>query len=497
MAFETTQAHEDIFNAVKAKDGHIQIEAVAGSGKTTTIIRALDHVSPYEKVVFLAFNKSIATELSHRLPKCAEARTLNSLGHRLWMSHLRKNGGGRVQLDTNKNKKLLDKCGLEDRVKFTIMASVLKLVGLAKSHGIIPGSPDGILPDEEKTWWYLVDHYDVDLPEMDGDAFGLVRQTATRILKASIRWEDVIDFDDQLYLPFVKGAEGTRYDRVIVDEAQDLSPLQHWLVGRSLKRNGQLIAVGDPQQAIYGFRGADSSSMQTMHETFNTKRLPLHVSYRCPKNVIAEAQKEVPHIKAHDSAPEGLVDHKVYSMYDHHYGAGDLVVSRTTAPAVKLAYQLIREKIPCCVLGRDIGKGLIGVLKKLKTENVDQMLIKLDDWEANEVRKAMKRDATGAAQRAQDKAETIRILAEDQTSVSEMMDLIENMFSAHPSERQVTICTVHKAKGLEADRVTILNPHLMPHPMAKKAWAREQEKNIKYVAVTRAKKSLGFVTSEH
>src|SRR5690606_18120963 len=97
------------------------------------------------------------------------------------------------------------------------------------------------------------------------------------------------------------------FDNVLVDEAQDLNVAQRILIRRMLKEGGRLIAVGDPRQAIYGFRGADSDSFRLIGEEFNATDLPLTVTFRCPKAVVAQAQRYVSHIQAHETAPEGEV----------------------------------------------------------------------------------------------------------------------------------------------------------------------------------------------
>lgn len=57
----------------------------------------------------------------------------------------------------------------------------------------------------------------------------------------------------------------------------------------------------------------------------------------------------------------------------------------------------------------------------------------------------------------------------------------------------ITLATIHRVKGLEADKTVILHPELMPHPMAKTPEAKEQEQNLKYVAFTRAKHTMILV----
>ena len=54
----------------------------------------------------------------------------------------------------------------------------------------------------------------------------------------------------------------------------------------------------------------------------------------------------------------------------------------------------------------------------------------------------------------------------------------------------IVLSSIHKAKGLEAPRVGILSAHLLPHPMARQEWSYQQEVNLAYVAITRARREL-------
>lgn len=502
MAFQVTQAHQDIFDAVESGSRSIQIEAVAGSGKTSTIVEALKLVGKFEKVVFLAFNVSIKKELESRVPKHVDCKTLNGLGHRAWWKHLASEGVIRGWRDVNVNKDkvrniMLD---LEDERELTPVEvstygwTAVRLANMAKGYGLIPDDKPrrGLIPDSHDSWWAMIDKHDVELPDVDG-AFDRVVGLARRFLRKNNEMLDKIDFNDQLYLPYVYDVRCFKYDRVLVDEAQDLSPLQHDLLAKSLKKTGQLIAVGDPRQAIYGFRGADAASMENLHERFGTVKLPLHVSYRCPRKVVELAQTVVEHIQPHDDAEEGLVDLKPVPSAEAEFKGGDLVMCRTTAPVVGLAYSLIRQSRPAEVLGRDIGAGLTALIKKLRPTDIDDLLTRLRKWEDREIEKANKRRASESKIMAiQDKADTLRVLADVADSLAMLSASIKSLFSGDRNPTKVTLCTVHKAKGLEANRVWVLNPHLMPHPMAKQAWAREQEMNLIYVAYTRAKKELRF-----
>lgn len=502
--FKETPAHTAIFAAIKAKKKHLQISAVAGSGKTTTILKALDLVPSSESVLFLAFNKSIATEISTKLKRAglsnAEAKTLHSVGMAAWRGHLKREGlissPRELKVDNDKCFKLAREAsearGYVRPVSLSLANAAKRLVSYAKAAAVgvdVPGAPDDVWAE----WEALIDHHGMRLPD---DRYGVeqVIEVAREVYAASLQQLTVIDFDDMLLMPVAHKAKAYKHDRVFVDEAQDLSPLQHELLAKLCKRNGQLVAVGDPAQAIYGFRGADSRSMNTLRDRFNMERLPLSVTYRCAASIVRLAQAEVPHLEAAPGAPEGTVDLNVKAPDDVEMAAGDLVVSRTNAPAVRLCYALIAQRRKARILGREVGQGLVKLIKNLKPSSVDDLLDKAGRWYDSEVERLERRGAPESVRAAlADKVECLHNLAADADTVDDVLDLIDTMFVGVSADDAVTICSVHKSKGLEADRVWILNPQLMPHPMAKKDWEKVQEGNLKYVAQTRAKSFLGHV----
>ncbi len=490
--FVETPAHTAIFAAIEKPTQNVIIEAVAGAGKTSTIVEALKRIPTTEKVVFLAFNASIAKELQRRVPPHVEARTLNSLGNAAWNAHLAATGCQRSRVDADKLSsiffRLQDEGEISSRDK-TLMSATVKLCRIMKSSGIRQPTASHITD--------AIDHFDVDMedgPDIENRVIDLVQT----IMGKSFATKLVIDFDDQLFMPVVYDVECPKYDRIFVDESQDLSPLQHELLRRSLRKGGQLVAVGDPRQAIYAFRGADSNSMNNLSKTFGCMSLPLHVSYRCPQAIVREAQRIVSHIQAHPEAPEGLVDRTVLAVDKADFRAGDLIVSRTTAPMVSLAFSLIRDGKAATVLGRDIGAGLTSLAKKLKATSVSDLEARVELWRTTEIEKltcSQRVVSEAKVQMVHDKADTLLAICEGARTINDVLMRIQMMFSSDRNEEKITLSTVHKAKGLEADRVWILNPELMPHPMAKLDWQREQEFNLLYVAITRAKSELRFASN--
>ncbi len=470
------------------------VEAVAGSGKTFTIVQAAQLIPTHHKSVFLAFNKSIAVELGSKLPEHVESKTLNALGWGLCRYRL----GKHITVERNKTRDLIDKLLPEEARG--VQVELMSIIGKAKAHGLIPlgmRTPRGTYEATDKHWDKLADKYDIDPSVADVDVeIGMATfiNWCNILLKAGLEEQDVFDFDDQLYMPVALDLPAWGYDWIIIDEAQDVSHVQRTLLRKFLKNNGRLIAVGDSHQAIYGFRGADSNSLNNIGRVFKAETLPLSISYRCPRKVVEIAKRFVPEIEASDTAEDGAIlrptDWAIESFSDD-----DLVVCRTTAPLIELAYKCITEGKKVHVMGREIGKGLVNVVKKVsgkRITTIEDMLPKLDKWATAQKKKAAKSEGKMAA--IQDKVDCITVLSAGRDTVAELIKSIEDIFS--DSHGGTTLATVHKAKGLEAPRVFILNPDGMPSRWATQDWQLEQEHNLQYVAVTRALETLVYLPIE-
>jgi DNA helicase-2/ATP-dependent DNA helicase PcrA len=497
VASKYQQAINDWVTAHVAAPGALIVEAVAGSGKTTTIVGAAKFIPVHHRSVFLAFNKSIATELSAKLPSHVEAKTLNSLGNGAVFRAL-----GRTQLDANKVRGLVDLCcdkwyaaklGTDHR------RALVSLIGKAKSHALVPagGKYKGYEATAQR-WQELVDRYDIDFGD-DPEVQRAAMEMADWVLVANLEQQAIIDYDDQMYFVVAMDLQTTKYDWIIVDEAQDVAHVQRLMLQKFLSRTGRLIAVGDSRQAIYGFRGADSEALNSLATVFRASRLPLSITYRCPKAVVRAAQQYVPELEAADSAIEGVVE-SLRALDAAELTDADMVICRYTAPVISTAYKLIGRRIPCQVPGRDIGVGLVALIKRVAgrqwtTLDVGAFRIKLDAWRQLELDKASKKNDDAKVDSIEDKYQSLCAVA-DGSGATTVPALIADIESVFASTKGVKLSTVHRSKGLEADRVYILDAHCMPSKRAKQPWQMQQELNLIYVAYTRAKTALYFIDAK-
>ncbi len=289
MTFTASLEQLAIRDALTTTSSNLMVIAVAGSGKTTTIVWVLPYIpdAMQKSILFMAFSKNIVSALEPRVPAWCSVKTGHALGLAAWKRHTGATFRGKA-IDGEKTFALL-KDVLRSRSDFDLYsAPVRRLIGFAKNAGM--GTT--LLENSFASWYHLISHNNIILDDA-ADERRLVEIAQETLERSVAKGREVIDFDDMLYLPLLHGASFDKKNYIFIDEAQDTNGVQRELIKRMLAAppHGRLIAVGDPSQAIYGFRGADATAMQTMREEFQMKVLQLSVCHRCSQSVVEEARK--------------------------------------------------------------------------------------------------------------------------------------------------------------------------------------------------------------
>ena len=462
-------------------DSSFVLEAVAGSGKTFTLLRILEVLSG--TVCFTAFNKEIASEISEKVKTIqSEADIKVGTRHSFGFGAIRR-AFSSVKVDANKLKTLA-----RNSLPTPIIPFAPAAARMAK----------GFCPENYNEWLAMIDHHNLwDLiPDSFSDQTAI--QTAQELLKLSNETTKMIDFEDMIYLPIVHNLRVWQYNTLLLDEAQDTNRAGRMLLKKMMKPDGRIIAVGDPCQAIYGFTGASVNALEEIKRDFNAITLPLSVTYRCPKAVVNYAQKWVNHIESHPDSKDGEIIFQSPSEMLKSIQPGDAIICRNTKPLVETAYSLLRQNIPCKVEGRKIGEGLIKIIKKWKTvKTVSALQTKLEEWSEKEIEKNKTRERYMVCQEIEDKVNTIQIFIEQcdpEDLISVLEEKIKNLFSDNGGSNMVVLSTIHRAKGKEWDNVFCLKMgELSPSKWAKKSWEHVQEENLCYVQVTRSRDKLFIV----
>jgi len=518
--FTPSKYQKDIFKFILNDNKNGLISAVAGSGKTTTLIQSLEIIPDDKSVLFLAFNKSISEEISKRVPKnkYIDVKTVHSFGYSVLSSNIEtviepdkyrlvyknvinflsgKDLESIKQYNFDKEhisyiesiKKFMNGKDLYDT---NFRNNVNKLVNLSRLHFI-----------DFETFSIGVSELKMISMKNSIESNDYECEVSWYISKLGINVNNIIDYTDMIFLPNVLKFNVPKYDFVFIDECQDLNTCQRLLMLQSIKpETGRFIAVGDPKQSIYIFAGADSESYEKLRQLPNTKELPLSVTYRCGKEIINQVKHINPLIKAHTKNGVGEVL-ETFSYLD--IEDGDMVLCRNTFPIVSLCINLLCKGRKAYIIGSDIGLSLKNMIKncekiteKFSMENVisrlnhevEKMIEKIKIKNGISYREASEETTIMLFR---EKIQIIQALSEDIEDPLVVMEKIDKIFS-DKNQQGVCLSNIHKSKGLESNRVFILHRELMPSRRATLPWEIEQENNLIYVAYTRAKKTLGFIS---
>ena len=182
-----------------------------------------------------------------------------------------------------------------------------RLIGILKNCGV------GIFPNrpmEASTAQTLYDYYGLK-PFLKGKKLQIYEESfepkmfemAIKVLKDSndlrLKYRtdkhslasSVWDLDDLFYLTALYDVPMPQYDFIFLDECQDTNLVTQLLLKRMVEKGGRAIAVGDVAQAIYAFRGADANAMTQFAETFKATTIPLSLCYRCGSKIVTEVNQ--------------------------------------------------------------------------------------------------------------------------------------------------------------------------------------------------------------
>ena len=463
-----TSEQDHILSLSVSTSANLMVNALAGTGKTSTL-EMIERAVNARPILYLCFNKKIADEATTRMLSTTTVRTFNALGHRIWSRACAKN---QLRVNPKKSQDLLREIiqdvGRRDQGPlWDSYWSVVHGVGLAKALGYVP---EGKFPNAKRLIGTSGFHARLDETPDDLTA-DLIDAVLTRSIAEAYKGH--IDYNDQVYMPALFGGTYPRFPLVLVDEAQDLNPVNHALLEKLIRH--RTIIVGDPFQSIYGFRGAVQNGMASLTAGYQTTPTDLSVSFRCPQAVVEAARWRVPHFKWIKEG--GHVEHlKELECGDLVEGA--TIICRNNAPLFKCAIHLLSSGRSVSVAGSDIGPKLIALLRRLGDEGLSRssVLSAIDAWLDERLAKS--------STTAEDMAACMRVFAEAGTTLGQAIAYAEHVLA---QKGTIRLMTGHKAKGMEFESVYVLDEWLCRD--------EEQDLNLKYVMATRAMQNLFYINS--
>ncbi|WP_233555397.1 UvrD-helicase domain-containing protein [Deinococcus sp. RM] len=480
-----TAEQQRFMAAVRDTRRHLFLRATAGAGKTTTLTEAAWHLDV--RGVYFAYNKHAVADLQPRLPERVRALTLHAHGFRLLQDLV----AGPLQVQDDKARRL---AGLILQAHPKLQAAAARAWTLAREEHLHALTEDLAQRVADRVQW----------PGAPRDLMELI-PLFHEIGAGAWDVEGQADFTDLLWLPVTQGHGAASLPLALVDEAQDLTPLRQAYVRNLLglmpgqDPAGRLIFVGDSDQSIYMWAGADPLALSRLKTAVDALEFPLSVSFRCPREVVRYARAYSDFITPAPQAKAGVIEH--IPAQGATYTRGDVVLCRTNAPLIRLALDLMAQHLSVAVTGRDLARrlreGLDGSLPETfvnddVTELVRAYLAPLAEPLATRIA-----DGDLGAKRAmtelQDVGRCLRYLGwvvsrktGEGTQGSALQVL--GQLCREDADADVLLASVHRAKGKEWPRVTVLYPELMPMSQGNPT----EERAVQFVAVTRAQQVLRF-----
>ena len=502
---------EKIWEFMKNGTGHAVVHACPGTGKTFSTVQGCARLdTSKQSVIYFAFNKTIRDEMLTKAPKGVTVRGLNQFGHQIVTKAFKG-----AKFDDNKYYKMYNQmfpASTPEETKVQIYGAfkAKELVNLCQSYHI-----DGRNEDE---LFELINRHDIRLPVvLSKKIVSAIPELLEAGRKPKVVNEKTVfsfTYGDQLWLPVVLDLPTPQYDMICIDEAQDLNVIQHHLVMRAMYPTTRVIVVGDENQAIYAFRGADADSMRTMSDLLianggTVSHFPLTKTFRCGKRIVDVAKQFVPEIEANDTNPEGEVSDVNLLESLEEIDNGDMVLCRMNAPLVKLGYKLMRKHKKVRFVGKPFGEQIVGLVEGFEPKDINDLHSKINAYEDKEMRKLEEKKLKGDKIEIKmadlsDKMDCIRVFLSNYEmnsflsckngSISDLLASLRDFYLSDTIDADsITLSSIHRAKGTERDRVFYLMPDIGFKDLTPEE--EKQELNLKFVAITRAKNHLFFLNT--
>lgn len=545
MNFKPSTYQQDILDFfLNNPQSNMLVNALAGSGKSTTACMLSEHSKTSD--LYIAFNASVVEEFKKKIknPK-TKVMTMHSLAYSIMLYNVEqesKDSGEKpkgfgsqrskrtVSLDNFKPHKILDE---EITKRYGRYIEFAKRVFLKDNYVNLYNLCRLTLTDmsSNKDVSRLIDDHVLFLYYGDEgySAPDISEITSTlKILDTKSRQQfetqGVIDFTDMLWITFNKLKYDNwevpywaLYTNIYCDEVQDFSNIQLNFLKFIKRTKGRYVFIGDFHQAIYNFAGANAQAFNQIPKMFApVETFDLPICYRCAKSHLSRVNREygIPILPC-DDAPTGFVKTIDKNKISEYAKAGDMVISRKNKWIAEVVLDLARNGTPIFIEDKEMVEAIkrqilsskctsVGTLEKFLQKVISNYNKKLFEIVSKNVREGgHEEERLEAVAETNSKIDNTSFLLEilegylenhaSSDGISKFSNFIDKLLNTTPSPNCVRLCSIHKAKGLEATNVFVLNEAKINYDFRNSKEQNIQEKNLSYIATTRAKEGLYLV----
>ena len=475
---------KEILRCFEEDPTNMVIMGVPGCGKTTVLRMCANRIPRNKTAVLVCFNSATAEHAKRVMPFNVHVSTTHTLGFNVIKSHYRN-----LMFKVNGRK-------VENYLKYQILGEgKKKQLDSDKFHFLVTEGKEVIVPLMD---FLRQTNSGLSLVQPIAEEFKLDfgephRQTVIELwqylTQEPAKKYNTVDFADMLWMPIYFEMTFPQYNYVLVDEYQDFNPAQIEMVKRLCAVGGKVVVVGDHNQSIYGWRGADTRAMQDAPSVFNAQVKPLSICYRCGEGIIQEAQKHIPNIEG--TGKPGTV-HEVTDLSLAR--EGDMVICRLVAPLIPEALKMFKLGKRVKIFDQDVSKWVLSYAKEVEKRHGTIDSQSIFQYTETEITKAKQKRQLNKVNFLQDKRDILLGFVQESQFIElkELKHYIEELF-INEEEEGILFSTIHRVKGMEARNVFLLNPDLIPYKRAETEKEIEQEYNLLKVAITRAIEKLYYV----
>ncbi len=290
------QVDESQAKAISHKDGPAMILAGPGSGKTTVITHRIRHMIqeyriPPDQILVITFSKAAAKEMKERFLLLTHTRSTSvTFGtfHAIYF-HILKCAYGYTASNIVKEeargqfiREFIHRLRLEFDDEGEFVQGILGEISLIKNTGID-----------------LANYYSSNCAE---DTFRTIFRAYEEFLQQNrfLDFDDMLVYTKELFLarPDILAAWQRKYPYILIDEFQDINQIQYDIVRMLAQPKNNLFIVGDDDQSIYRFRGAQPEIMLHFEKDYpDTCKVLLDINYRCDAAIVEKAGNLIAHNK--------------------------------------------------------------------------------------------------------------------------------------------------------------------------------------------------------
>lgn len=545
MGFKPSTYQQDILDFfLNNPQSNMLVNALAGSGKSTTACMLSEHSKTSD--LYIAFNASVVEEFKKKIknPK-TKVMTMHSLAYSIMLYNVEqesKDSGEKpkgfgsqrskrtVSLDNFKPHKILDeeitkrygryiefakRVFLKDNYVNLYNLCRLTLTDMSSNKDV-----SRLINDHVLFLYYGDEGYSApDISEITSTLKILDTKS-----KQQFETQGVIDFTDMLWITFNKLKYDNwevpywaLYTNIYADEVQDFSNIQLNFLKFIKRVKGRYIFIRDFHQAIYNFCGGNAQAFNQIPKMFApVETFDLPICYRCAKSHLSRVNREygIP-ILPRDDAPIGFVKTIDKNKISEYAKAGDMVISRKNKWIAEVVLDLARNGTPIFIEDKEMVAAIkrqilsskctsVGTLEKFLQKVISNYNKKLFEIVSKNSREGgHEEEHLEAVAETNSKIDNTSFLLEilegylenhaSSDSVSKFSNFIDKLLNTTPSPNCVRLCSIHKAKGLEATNVFVLNEAKINYDFRNSKEQNIQEKNLSYIATTRAKEGLYLV----